>query len=135
MVFGRRAALLHHPDGSALHFLCRLWLCRAGHLVCPRPCLPHTAATHNCQAAQFPTPHPPPPAARGMLRLEPVTAAEHALWVLALNAAFLASGAPAASGAGGSSLLGGAHGEESSTQRCMQLAVGAMRWSAAILLG
>ncbi|EFN53064.1 hypothetical protein CHLNCDRAFT_54039 [Chlorella variabilis] len=59
--------------------------------------------------------------ARGMLRLEPSTAAEYARWVLALNAAFVASGA-AGGGEGGGS--GGIMGP-----------VGDMPWSPAILFG
>lgn len=56
-----------------------------------------------------------------MLRLEPSTAAEYARWVLALNAAFVASGA-AGGGEGGGS--GGIMGP-----------VGDMPWSPAILFG
>jgi hypothetical protein len=55
-----------------------------------------------------------------MLRLEPASAEEHARWVLALNAAFLASGSGGASaaGEGGDSTL-----------------LGDQRWSSAILFG
>ncbi len=74
---------------------------------------------------------PCPAAARGMLRLEPATAAEYARWVLALNAAFLASGvgAAAAAGSSGSDSSGRGSGD------CRLLPVGSHRWSAAILFG
>ena len=61
-----------------------------------------------------------------MLRLEPATAADFARWVLALNAAFLASGAGPEAGSGG-----GSDGSGDSRQ----LPVGAHKWSPAILFG
>lgn len=72
-------------------------------------------------------------AARGMLRLEPSTAAEYARWVLALNAAFLASGAGAGVEAGGSS-----SSSDNSSGRggdCRLQPVSSHRWSPAILFG
>jgi hypothetical protein len=57
-----------------------------------------------------------------MLRLEPASAEEHARWVLALNAAFLASG----SGSGGASAAG---------QGGDRTLLGDQRWSPAILFG
>lgn len=71
------------------------------------------------------------PAARGMLRLEPAGASEHARWVLALNAAFLASGAAAAQASGSCGAAGAAAGGGDGTLE----AVGDQCWSAAILFG
>ncbi|KAL4422371.1 hypothetical protein ABPG75_008568 [Micractinium tetrahymenae] len=70
--------------------------------------------------------------AKGMLRLEPGSAADHARWVLALNAAFLASDASPASSSGGSSW--GAEGGSSGGSGWRRTAVRDLRWSAAILL-
>ncbi|PRW45539.1 hypothetical protein C2E21_6017 [Chlorella sorokiniana] len=68
--------------------------------------------------------------ARGMLlRLEPSTAAEYARWVLALNVAFLASGAGAAADPGSSSSDSSGGGD------CRLLPVSSHRWSPAILFG
>ena len=76
------------------------------------------------------------PAVRGMLRLEPGSAEEHARWVLALNAAFLASGG---SGSGGASAAG--KGDDSSRAAAAGGSGGGdtlladQRWSPAILFG
>jgi hypothetical protein len=56
-----------------------------------------------------------------MLRLEPGSAAEYAQWVLALNAAFLASGSSGSVGGGAAA--------------GMEQPVGEMCWSPAILFG
>lgn len=71
-------------------------------------------------------------AARGMLRLEPASPADHARWVLALNAAFLASGAVPGGASGGSSP---ASRQAAAAGEARLQAVGAMRWSPAILFG
>lgn len=78
-----------------------------------------------------------------MLRLQPGSAEEHARWVLALNAAFLASGAlPAGSAGGGvrgSPLCAGAAaaaaGAADEAAATLAQAVGDQRWSPAILFG
>lgn len=62
-----------------------------------------------------------------MLRLEPATAADFARWVLALNAAFLASSGGPEAGGGSDSSDGGGNSR--------QLPVGAHKWSPAILFG
>lgn len=67
-----------------------------------------------------------------MLRLEPSSAADHARWVLVLNAAFLASGAAPAGGPSGSD--GRERGSGSDGADWRRMAVRDMRWSAAILL-
>ncbi len=67
-------------------------------------------------------------AARGMLRLEPVSATDHARWVLALNAAFLASGAPSFSKSNSGQR------EERGSSTWQRLAVRDLKWSSAILL-
>ena len=57
-----------------------------------------------------------------MLRLEPGSAAEHARWVLAFNAALLASGAPPAGSSG------------DTPPPSLTAALGELRWSCAVLL-
>ena len=59
-----------------------------------------------------------------MLRLEPASAAEHTRWVLALNAAFLASSAGGSGEAGSPAAAAGA-----------QAALGDQRWSPFVLFG
>lgn len=62
-----------------------------------------------------------------MLRLEPASAAEHTRWVLALNAAFLAS----VISSGGS----GAAGASAAAAAGAEAALGDQHWSPFVLFG